>query len=145
MAHLRTYYTVVICLGLSHHQATDQIYHWKKDKYFLKFRLVGFVNNSFTIAFIYTLTSWDKICTSKIDVLLSTMAIWRSIHNFNSFFFTINVVREYFKFIRKCYTYSPAPIDKLSGFPLIKYKFSPVQWKTLKLGLNLNNSDSPVP
>lgn len=42
-------------------------------------------------------------------------------------------------------TYSPAPIDKLSTLPLMKYKFSPVQWNTLKLGLNLYKSDSPVP
>lgn len=46
---------------------------------------------------------------------------------------------------RKRNTHSPAPMDKLSGLPLIKYKFSPVQWNTLKLGLNLNSKDSPVP
>lgn len=31
------------------------------------------------------------------------------------------------EYTEEVYTYSPAPIDKLSGFPLIKYKFSPVQ------------------
>lgn len=45
----------------------------------------------------------------------------------------------------KIKTHSPAPIAKLSGFPLIKYKFSPLQWNTLKCGLNLYKSDSPVP
>lgn len=43
------------------------------------------------------------------------------------------------------YAYSPAPIARLSGLPLIKYKFSPLQWNTLKVGLNLYNNDSPVP
>lgn len=42
-------------------------------------------------------------------------------------------------------THSPDPMDRLSGLPLIKYKFSPVQWNTLKLGLNLKSRLSPVP
>lgn len=42
-------------------------------------------------------------------------------------------------------THSPDPMDRLSWLPLMKYRFSPVQWNTLKLGLNLNSRLSPVP
>lgn len=51
----------------------------------------------------------------------------------------LNVFEDHFKKkkIKSGFTYSPAPMAKLSGLPLMKYKFSPLQWNTLKCGLNL--------